>query len=202
MKILSLVVMIVILFLSACKKEEPEESSGTFASCCEIDPMRIELGEGKVYVPNVFTPDQNGINDFFIPIANDEIEEFESFAILRPSGETIYEATNVLVSSGIEFAWNGRPDQEVLVGTNGQVFVYPGDEDVLRGVFDYIFTVRNIAGETITIEGEICSFPCRDDDPKESTPTYISNCAFAAQSDYNGGFDSGLPNGEFWDCIE
>lgn len=202
MKSISFLLLLVMIFFTACKNEPEEtEEPSIFAACCEIDPATIELGEGRVYVPNIFTPDDNGINDFFFPLGNSEIEKYETFTIRRPSGELIYEVTNLPAEVAFSFSWTGKPDQEVLYLDDEPFEVIAGNGAVLRGVFDYMLSIRNKAGDSINIEGRICSFPCGPNDPMESELTNVLNCLFPANYDGSGGFDPDLSNFESWDCI-
>ena len=54
--------------------------------------MRVIL-DGTLYVPNAFTPDGDGINDFF-EIKGEEIKEFELW-IFNRWGELVYHTNEI-----------------------------------------------------------------------------------------------------------
>jgi gliding motility-associated-like protein len=54
----------------------------------------------KIYCPNAFTPNGDGLNDFFTPIANEPIETYR-LIIRNRWGTIVYE------SDDISIAWDG-----------------------------------------------------------------------------------------------
>lgn len=66
----------------------------------------------SVYVPNAFTPNADGINDFFYPISNCDMEEYQ-FRILNRWGQVIFESDDPNQS------WDGS-----IKGVNVQVDTY------------------------------------------------------------------------------
>ena len=65
------------LFFIACEDETPfvpaPEEVSIFASCCSTNAIEAQIGTGNIYVPNVFTPNDDGINDRFMILGNSEI---------------------------------------------------------------------------------------------------------------------------------
>ena len=69
--------------------------------CTDIDSQTVYIeSDYTVYIPKAFTPDGDGLNDFFI-LKGTGIDDFE-MAIYNRWGERIYETAN------IEKPWNGR----------------------------------------------------------------------------------------------
>lgn len=72
------------------------------AGCLDTASVQIEViaGDEEIYIPNAFTPNGDGINDFFRVYGN-QIRETEML-IFNQWGEKIYEAKNTING------WNGR----------------------------------------------------------------------------------------------
>lgn len=66
------------------------------------------IGDFTVYVPNVFTPDGNGLNNSFRPIMMDVLEEGYEFLIFNRWGEVIYQTNNLYDS------WDGTYNGETV----------------------------------------------------------------------------------------
>lgn len=71
--------------------------------CKSIDSLTVYVS-GAIYVPNAFTPNGDGRNDFFKAYAT-EIQQFE-LQIFNRWGEIVYESTNVNAQ------WDGTMDGE------------------------------------------------------------------------------------------
>ena len=78
--------------------------------CENIDSVKVVI-DGSLYVPNAFTPDGDGINDFF-EIKGEEIKSFELW-IYNRWGELVF------YSNKINNYWDGR-----YRGVNNQIDVY------------------------------------------------------------------------------
>ncbi|MGB3079756.1 MAG: gliding motility-associated C-terminal domain-containing protein [Saprospiraceae bacterium] len=74
----------------------------------------------KIYIPNTFSPNGDGINDFFALYSNNGVESILEINIFDRWGEHIYQAKN-LNPNIPELGWDGKfHHQEMLPGT----FVY------------------------------------------------------------------------------
>jgi gliding motility-associated-like protein len=93
------------------------------------------IGEGEIAFPNAFTPNEDGINDVFKPVAKGVIEY--ELLIYNRWGELIFETTN------LEMGWNGKvggkeAKSDVYVWkaegrfTNGRAFELAGDVTLIR----------------------------------------------------------------------
>jgi gliding motility-associated-like protein len=72
-----------------------------------------------VYIPTVFTPNEDGRNDIFTVYAGRNVQKINKMLIFDRSGELVYETQNIAI--GGNAGWNGRfKDQEL----NSSVFVY------------------------------------------------------------------------------
>ena len=96
------------------------------------DDIVIEIGCGaNIWVPNSFTPDEDGVNDFFNAVAVD-IPYF-SMTVFNRLGQPIFH------SDKIEIGWDGKCDGiDAPVGMYGYTCRYTfrnGEKGVKRGSF-------------------------------------------------------------------
>ncbi len=114
----------------------PEESTMYYASiitdegCTEIDSVHIGV-RGDLFVPNAFTPDGDGLNDFF-KARGLEIESFK-MEIFNRWGDRVF------VSEDIENGWNGS-----YLG---------GDYYCPPDVYPYRIVAREVYGEVFELTG-------------------------------------------------
>lgn len=82
-----------------------QDYSITFVSaggCKTVDSLLVEIvQQAKIEVPNAFTPNSDGLNDFLRPIAMG-VAEIRHFRIFNRYGELLYE------SRGEKPGWNGK----------------------------------------------------------------------------------------------
>jgi len=89
--------------------------------CSDLDSMIVFLQRNiDIYVPNVFSPNGDGINDYLLISAGADVEEIESFTIFDRWGNMIYLNEHFLPNDLSE-AWDGRRKGVTL---NPGVFVY------------------------------------------------------------------------------
>ena len=83
------------------------EDYGCSDTLCKA--IEVNLSE-DVFVPNAFTPNANGVNDYFIPVfSNENIEEFD-FRIYTRWGEEIFQSTDY------KNGWNGSFQNQTKEG--------------------------------------------------------------------------------------
>jgi gliding motility-associated-like protein len=106
--------------------------------CTDEDQMIIRVDdEIKLYVPNIFTPNDDGINDnFTIPISPN-VAMVNSFRIYDRWGSRVFQDENFVPGSGE--SWNGRHLNRSVVG----------------GVYLYVAEVEMINGDIRIIRGDI-----------------------------------------------
>lgn len=81
--------------------------------------VNVEFNRG-VYIPNVFSPNGDGLNDFFRVFGNSTVLQVQRMLIADRWGEIVYEAENILLEDEQRF-WNGIHRGEVM---NDDVLVY------------------------------------------------------------------------------
>lgn len=167
-----------ILSINACSQDtiNVAKTALEYESCCGIDPYEynVEFPDGSmsyIYVPNVFTPNGDGINDLFSPVFNDQIDHFENLLIRKEDAKgdriLLYQ-TDIIDATNIkEKSWNGR-DQ---------------NNKFHKGVFNYTVNCVTKSGKVFGIQSQACSVICGDD---ASVFKDNNACFFSSQSDSNG----------------
>lgn len=158
----------ILLSFSSCKdKDDDNNPANPIEGCCGNPVLEVELGAARLYIPNMFTPNNDGINDIFYPFANAEVEEIETFRIYE-NGKVVYAFPNFPPNNPI-FGWDGKVD-----GT------------IKQGVYDYEVTLITTIGESATYFGKVCNYQCTDGIfPVDQAP----NCGFGVQHNGEGEFD-------------
>lgn len=188
-KLQSICLLLISIFLvQACDDESSNTPVSPFADCCTTSG-EFTVANRNVYVPTIFTPNFDGINDKLIPLVeaeNGPIAEITSFLIRSTGGDTLFESFNL-------------PLNNFTSGWDGTI----GNTDVLySGKAFYTISFALSSGQEELINGQVCSLPC--DNPDISYPVFdsILNCQYGVQHDGAGGFDENLPNFEDLECLE
>ena len=108
-------------------------------NCSALDSVRIDVVKFyPVYIPSGFSPNGDGINDYFTIFGGPAVRQVLSLQVFDRWGELIYEGENLplnVESSG----WDGT---------------FKG-EKMDSGVFVYISEIQFIDGEVVTFQGDI-----------------------------------------------
>ena len=89
--------------------------------CVRSDAINIQLFVARdIYIPNVFSPNNDGINDLFDIHMASGIDRIKEIAIFDRWGDLIYEAFDVPVAGSVS-AWDGKHHGREL---NPGVYVY------------------------------------------------------------------------------
>ncbi|MFT6019674.1 MAG: gliding motility-associated-like protein [Saprospiraceae bacterium] len=111
----------------------------TTSSCTATAQQRVEvLLKRDVYIPNAFSPNGDGYNDFFYVNAGPEVARVNSFRIYNRWGAAIYEMTDI-PANDVRNGWDGR---------------FKG-ENVENGVYIYVAEIEFIDGELLEYEGDV-----------------------------------------------
>ena len=93
----------------------------------------------QVYIPNVFSPNNDGTNDYFTLFANEQqVESIERLTIFSRWGEQVFNQNN-FPPNQLNLGWDGRFKGE---------FMNPG-------VFIYVADVRFIDGSVKRFQGDV-----------------------------------------------
>lgn len=162
-KFLSLLVFALLLGES-CNKDEDEKS-------CPNTPTEFTAGNGKIFVPNIFTPNSDFLNDNFSICADSSIVSISNLEIKNKKGKVLFE--------------NAEPQP-----INITLHVWDGDD--YEGGFTYAFTTISSDGTEIDISGSGFSYPYAINNVEAKLNCEI--CRFGTQHNGNGEFDEFLPS--------
>jgi len=173
---ISFQLILLIIAIFSCRSGGDQEAvENIYENCCGTAPIELDFDPGKVYVPNIFTPNGDGINDIFYVHSDGGIEMIEEFRITDAEGNKVYEAFSIFPSN-VAFSW----------------LPYENSNITHKGVFNYYVKVRNLEGDVFEFNGSVCSFVCDELNPFDN----FDNCGFAVQHSGVGTFDQFLPNME------
>ena len=89
--------------------------------CGDQDEITLFIEAGKdVYIPNIFSPNDDGINDFLSIGAGEEVDKIDHFQVYDRWGNVVFEGKNFLPNDQ-SISWNGTFRNEQL---NPGVFAY------------------------------------------------------------------------------
>ena len=110
------------------------------AGCLATASVRVVVVKDRpVYIPNVFSPDGNGLNDGFTLFAGPAVAQIERLQIFDRWGGMVYNGEGPFMPNEPSLGWDGR--------FNGS--------PVNSGVFVYKIDVRFLDGEVITYAGDV-----------------------------------------------
>lgn len=100
--------------------------------CTATDSIRVLVSKDyPVYAPNVFSPNNDGINDFFtIYGRSNAINEIQKLMIFDRWGKVLFERTNIPVNSDID-GWDGFVNGKLAASG---VYVFVADISFIDGV--------------------------------------------------------------------
>ena len=171
------VILLVFNFLLSCK-DDKNTPSELYAGCCGTAPVQLTVGSGKVSIANAFTPNGDGVNDFFLPLATGDIALIQVFQILDRDKRVIREYTNFQPNDPL-IGWDGRLK-------NGSAY---------EGFFFYKVSAINSLGESKSMESSACCVVCNTDGSLLPIET-PDGCIYPAQVDQAGQFNPAIPSGE------
>lgn len=147
------VLLILTTLLVSCNKRSVK------VTCCDADPFFTEFSGGYVLVPNVFTPNSDGVNDSFGPIVSGVVDY--DMTVVNTKQDELYSTT----SSG---KWNGKVDGEVF-----------------NGIVGWKIKLRTDDVQIVDISGQVCVL----EDTDGICPKNVENCSFGTQATSAGTFD-------------
>ncbi len=92
------------------------------------------LRVGQVFIPNVFTPNGDGINDKLMVFSNPNVKRILSLEIFDRWGERVFELFD-FPPNNPEFGWDGRFRGSEM---NPAVFVYRAEAELVDGEIVYL----------------------------------------------------------------
>ena len=77
--------------------------------CVGRDEIVVEVdADRNVYIPNVFSPNADGINDFFTPIVGSGVTNVNYMRVFDRWGQLVYEQQNFLPFDDFSTGWDGK----------------------------------------------------------------------------------------------
>ena len=106
----------------------------TTDGCSDEDDLTIFVDRRKqIYVPNAFSPNNDGSNDlFFLNARADVVANVRSFSIFSRWGEAVFKVTDFLPNDPV-FGWNGTHRGAPL---NNAVFVWFAEIEFVDGAVE------------------------------------------------------------------
>lgn len=166
------------LILVGCCKDN---NSNKLQGCCDEPAINATVGNGHVYVPNVFTPNADGINDILWVSGDNNIVFIRRFQVRDKEGNTVFQVLDG-IPNDYSSGWNG------MVGNKYE-----------NGMYNITLQVEAADGTNATLHGKVCNFRCLDNGTEE--PISAQGCQFPVQV-IDGQFESLIPTGEQTICFE
>ncbi|MEM1217035.1 MAG: gliding motility-associated C-terminal domain-containing protein, partial [Bacteroidota bacterium] len=109
------------------------------SGCSDVASTQIVVDQSvKYFIPNVFSPNEDGVNDVFSVFGDDLLERVISMEIYDRWGGQVYQASNLPVNDATA-GWDGR---------------YRG-ELAQAGIYVYILRLQTKVGEVISTSGDV-----------------------------------------------
>ncbi len=173
-----------------CSQEPDPASSEVYESCCGTEPVEFYVQGSStyyVYVPNVFTPNEDGLNDKFMPVLNSQIKTINYMTVSKEvtddtTSSKLYDIQDIDAVNMAQFAWNGKDPQG----------------NIHSGLFTYKISLSTIDGFNYAVTGKGCSIVCGPEAKVFKTKT---GCFYSSQAINNGHLEMSLSNMEE-DCFK
>ena len=169
--------LFLLFILISCKDVEP----AGFVGCCSIPAIDTAAGNAHVYIPNVFTPDGDAINDYFTVYSDINIVNVISMEIADKTGKIAFYRSNFAPNDPAQ-GWDGRIKGRLT-----------------SGLFRYWVRVEDFTGYVTDFKSFVCNYPCNYID----FPILLSGegCQFPSQVT-DGQYDETLPSNETNGCFD
>jgi gliding motility-associated-like protein len=124
--------------VSIPQEQEYRISIKTQSGCTTVDTLLVQVFDKRIYVPRVFTPNGDGVNDkLYVNVIGTNLRQLTSFRIYNRNSKLVFETTDATIG------WDGRVngvlqpmDTYVWAAeardTNGALVVKSGNVTLLR----------------------------------------------------------------------
>ncbi|MCB0695463.1 MAG: gliding motility-associated C-terminal domain-containing protein, partial [Saprospiraceae bacterium] len=98
--------------------------------CSDSDALEVIVKpQITVFIPNSFTPNNDGINDVFSVYGNDQVVRVRNLAVFDRWGNALYSRTDLPINDPSE-GWNGHFREELM---DPGVYIYVVEVELLNG---------------------------------------------------------------------
>lgn len=102
------------------------EASG----CATTDEVNVYVNQQEeVFIPNAFSPNGDGDNDYFTIFSGNDVELVKSLMVFSRWGDVVYEQRN-FGPNDLSYGWDGTQNGKAL---NDGVFVYKAELELING---------------------------------------------------------------------
>jgi gliding motility-associated-like protein len=111
--------------------------------CVATDLLTVFVNHpDEVFIPNAFSPNNDGINDVLMVFAGEDVAVIKSFLVFNRWGETVFDVYN-FPPNDPAFGWDGDYRSKRY---NNAVFVYMAEVEFIDG------TVKLFKGDVAIIK--------------------------------------------------
>jgi len=161
------------------------QDSEFIMECCSQAPLQSSIGAGRVFVPNIFTPNRDGLNDIFHVYGTSNMARLDLFQVRLMGSDSLLFEVRDATSFSPATGWDGVIENAVFYGQ-----------------YAYLVRATSIDSVTRTFSGIVCSVPC-DSVDLIAEPMNFRNCTFGSQFDETTfTLDRTSPLSEPLDCIQ
>lgn len=92
---------------------------------CEAeDSILVSVAKNRpVFIPNAFSPNSDGVNDFFTAFANESAKFIKNLTIYDRYGGVLYTVDNIKVNDETS-GWNGTDGKGVALNTGSYLYTF------------------------------------------------------------------------------
>ena len=108
----------------------------------EAEIELISISDPRIFVPNAFSPNFDGINDLLIIHTDQSVEKVVEWRIFDRWGNEFYSAVNFEPNEE-DYGWDGTG---------------PDGVEVAEGVYVYLLVIELVNGEQMTLSGDVTLF--------------------------------------------
>lgn len=180
-------ILLMLCTISGCS-QEAVQSPTPYDGCCGTEPKVYEVEDYRVYIPNVITPNEDGINDAFYPICNKmELKKFgvSNYWIYNDTGKVIYALEGLDVEDPESWGFKGFGYKDAFKPKESGKYTHTGK---FKYTFEMWFRKTDGTAHMERVEGEGCVVRC-DADAHVIKDKY--GCYFPIQG-LNGIYDATL----------
>jgi len=106
--------------------------------CTTSDSIHVSVNKNRdIYAPNIFSPNDDGVNDRFSLSANKSVSSIQNFKIFSRWGELVFEANDILTNQ-TQIGWDG---------------FFRGEK--MQGIFIWTAEVEYLDGEILQLSGDV-----------------------------------------------